>query len=222
MEMLVFGRHGLAVVVFPTSMGRFYEYEDRSMVTALADKIDGGFIQLYCVDSIDSESWYSRSLHPRQRIDRHVEYERYVLNEVAALIHQRQPAGSDGRIAVTGCSLGAFHAAEIAFRYPRSVQKLVALSGKYENSSFLDGFADDAAYFTNPLAFLAGLSRPADIEPLRAMEIVIVTGSTDPHVEEARQLSRILFDKGISNRLDIWDGWMHDWPYWHAMIRQYL
>ena len=24
------------------------------------------------------------------------------------------------------------------------------------------------------------------------------------------------------NNLDVWDGWVHDWPYWHDMIRKYL
>ena len=42
MELLVFGHAGLPVMVFPTSGGRFYEFEDRGMVGALAGNIDGG------------------------------------------------------------------------------------------------------------------------------------------------------------------------------------
>ena len=37
MELLVFGHAGARVVVFPTSMGRFFEWEDRGMVGALAE-----------------------------------------------------------------------------------------------------------------------------------------------------------------------------------------
>jgi esterase/lipase superfamily enzyme len=36
MEMLVFGHASAPVLVFPTSMGRFYEHEDFGMVSALS------------------------------------------------------------------------------------------------------------------------------------------------------------------------------------------
>ena len=60
MELLAFGDRGFPVVVFPTSGGRFFEYEDRGMVNALAPKIDRGELQVICVDSVDQESWYNR------------------------------------------------------------------------------------------------------------------------------------------------------------------
>ena len=46
MEMLLFGHAGAPVLVFPTSQGRFYEYEDRGMVGALAEHLEQGWIQL--------------------------------------------------------------------------------------------------------------------------------------------------------------------------------
>ena len=39
MEALVFGDGGSPLVVFPTSMGKFFEYEDRGMIGALAGKL---------------------------------------------------------------------------------------------------------------------------------------------------------------------------------------
>src|ERR1017187_10786808 len=42
MELLAFGHRGFPVLVFPTSGGRFWEYEDRGMVNALRPKIDRG------------------------------------------------------------------------------------------------------------------------------------------------------------------------------------
>jgi esterase/lipase superfamily enzyme len=110
----------------------------------------------------------------------------------------------------------------LAFRHPQLVNRMIALSGKYENSSFLGGYSDRESYLTNPLAFLPGLNDPLYLEPLRSMDIVIVSGSTDPNVQEARELSRILWEKEVPNTLDLWDGWAHDWPYWHQMIRKYL
>jgi esterase/lipase superfamily enzyme len=39
MELLVFGHCGIPALVFPTSQGRFYEFEDRGMVHAVAGDI---------------------------------------------------------------------------------------------------------------------------------------------------------------------------------------
>ncbi len=65
MELLVFGHAGQPAIVFPTSCGRFYEFEDRGMVHAVHGKIAAGQVQLFCVDSVDGESWYNRDAAPR-------------------------------------------------------------------------------------------------------------------------------------------------------------
>ena len=57
MELLVFGHGGRPIFVFPTSMGTFFEYEDRGMISALADKLDGGAVQLFCVQTVDDETF---------------------------------------------------------------------------------------------------------------------------------------------------------------------
>lgn len=64
MELLVFGHTGLPVIAFPTSGGRFFEFEDKGMIGALADRIDTGQLQLFCVDSVNMESWYNRQIPP--------------------------------------------------------------------------------------------------------------------------------------------------------------
>ena len=38
--MLVFGHAGARVLVFPTSMGRFFQWEDSGMITALGDQLE--------------------------------------------------------------------------------------------------------------------------------------------------------------------------------------
>ena len=42
MELLVFGHAGLPVLVFPTSGGRFFEFEDRNMISAVGERIERG------------------------------------------------------------------------------------------------------------------------------------------------------------------------------------
>lgn len=90
MELLVFGHAGLPALVFPTSGGRFYEFEDHGMIAALALKIDAGRLQIFCLDSVDMESWYNRQAPPRSRIARHLEYQRYVLDEVVPMVRANE------------------------------------------------------------------------------------------------------------------------------------
>jgi len=118
MELLVFGHSGTPALVFPTSCGRFFDFEDNGMVAAIAEKIDEGHVQLFCVDSVDAESWYNRNATPRWRIARHLQYERYLLDETLHFIHQQN--GASG-LAAIGCSFGGYHAVNLASRHPEIV-----------------------------------------------------------------------------------------------------
>src|SRR5438093_2297865 len=68
MELLHFGHAGRPLLVFPTSMGRFFQWEDFGLVSALSDHIEAGAIQLVCLDSLDGESWYVSDLSSRRRV----------------------------------------------------------------------------------------------------------------------------------------------------------
>ncbi|HTF67314.1 MAG TPA: hypothetical protein VK638_32005, partial [Edaphobacter sp.] len=74
MELLVFGHGGVPAIVFPSSQARFHEFEDRGMVASIGHKIDNGEIQLYCLDSLDAESWYNRNVPARWRVARQIQY----------------------------------------------------------------------------------------------------------------------------------------------------
>lgn len=52
MERLVFGFAGARLLVFATSMGRFFEWEGRGMTNALAAHLEQGWLQLICVAAI--------------------------------------------------------------------------------------------------------------------------------------------------------------------------
>jgi esterase/lipase superfamily enzyme len=81
MEYKRYGHAGRPVVVFPTSQGRFYQFEDSGGVGALVEFIDTGRIQLFTVDGIDSESFFDKGGDVRQRIGRHEAYCAYVREE---------------------------------------------------------------------------------------------------------------------------------------------
>ena len=70
MEFNVYGYAGLPVLVFPAQNGRFFDFENFGMLENVRDLIDSGKIQLFCCDSIDSESWSNENGDPRFRICR--------------------------------------------------------------------------------------------------------------------------------------------------------
>jgi esterase/lipase superfamily enzyme len=215
MELLRFGASGTSLLVFPTSQGRFYQWEDFGMVGALGDWIEAGSLQLFCVDSVDSESWYAQNRSPGERVARHLQYERYLLDEVMPRI--------PGRPVACGASFGALHAVLLAARQPTRVAGYIAMSGAYDTARWLDGYGDGEAYFTNLMAFLPRLTDEAYLGPLRAMQPkVVATGQEDPNVADSVKVASLLHDKGVDVWLDLWPGWAHDWPYWKDMMRRYL
>ena len=126
MELLAFGERGFPVVVFPTSGGRFWEYEDRGMVGALAPKIERGELQVICLDSVDQESWYNQGAPPADRLHRQNAFDAYLATEAAPFVRNRT---SWPQMAATGCSFGGYHAVNFALRHPDMVTYAVSMSG---------------------------------------------------------------------------------------------
>jgi esterase/lipase superfamily enzyme len=226
MELLVFGHAGAKVLVFPTRDGRFYEYESLRMVERLAPKLEAGHLQLYCVDSVDHESLYCFWKHPHERIQRHAQFEEYILHEVLPFMQDKNP---NPCTIAHGCSLGAYHAANIAFRHPHLFRKLSAFSGRYdltisvENfSDLFNGYYDDSVYFHTPSHFMANLECAKHLQHLRAMDITLVIGNEDPFWGNNRHLSSILHSKGISHQFHEWAGRAHCGYFWRRMATQYL
>lgn len=219
MELLIHGHAGAPVLVFPTSQGRFYEYEDRGMVAALAELLESGWFQLYCVDSVDAESFYNWRAHPAQRIRRHLQYEDYILQEVLPLIAAKN---SNPFLIAHGCSFGAYHAVNIAFRHPHRFGRVVALSGKYDMSSFFGGYHDENIYFNMPSQYVPNLHDPHWLAALRQLDIILAVGKDDPNIENNRALSAALWSKDIWPAFREWGGWSHDWPDWQRMVRMYI
>ncbi|HEV2415682.1 MAG TPA: alpha/beta hydrolase-fold protein [Candidatus Dormibacteraeota bacterium] len=215
MELVHFGHAGRTLLVFPTSQGRFYQWEDFGLVGGISDFIESGAVQLVCLDSVDSDSWYARHKAPADRVRRHLQYENYILQEILPRLA--------GPPVACGASFGALHAVLLAARHPSRIGGFIALSGAYDTSRWLDGYHDDGVYFTNLVEFLPGLNDEAYLGPLRAEHPkVIATGENDPNVEESRRVAGLLRDKGVDVGLEIWPGWAHDWPYWKEMMRRYL
>ncbi|KAF0095961.1 MAG: esterase [Puniceicoccaceae bacterium 5H] len=226
MELLVFGHAGAKVLIFPTRGARFYEYEQLRMVDQIRDKLDAGVFQLYCLDSVDTESFYCFWAHPKGRLERHQRYEDYVMQEVFPLMDRRNP---NPCVISHGCSFGAYHACNFAFRYPWKFKKLLALSGRYDLTQpveyfadLLDGYYADDVYYHMPSHYIPNLDDERYLQPLREMDIHFVIGAEDPFLDNNRRLSDALWQKGIANQLHVWSDRAHRGYYWRRMVPLYL
>ena len=102
-EVLAFGDRGYPVILFPTSMGRYYENKDFKLIDSAAWFLDNGLVKIYCPDSIDSLSWYNRSIPPAERVRHHIGYDDMLLHELVPLA-QRETGIR--RVVTAGCSFG--------------------------------------------------------------------------------------------------------------------
>jgi|GEM_PF-12665 len=226
MELLVFGHAGAKVLSFPTREGRFFEYESLRLVQALESKLEAGQLQLYCVEGLATETFYSTWLHLADRVRRYLSYEAYLLHEVLPLMTSKN---NHPCTIAHGCSLGAFYAANFAFRHPELFSKLCAFSGRYDLTlevekfgNLFGGYYDENIYFNTPSHYLPNLQDHWQLDALRRLEVVLVVGVEDPFLENNRQLSRILWEKGVWNTLHEWEGRAHQGHAWRKMAPLYI
>jgi len=226
MQILCFGHQGQRVLAFPPRIGRFSDYEEKGVIDAMAGPIERGMMQVFCFDSVDDESFYALSRSPRERIERHLQYEEFLLHELIPFTHVINPNPS---LAAFGCSLGAFHALNLAFRHPSRFQRLIAFSGRYDLTTsppdfwnLFDGYYDHDIFEHTPSHFLPVLTDPVRTEQIRKMHITLTIGDEDPFLENNREISTAMAEKQIPHRMHIWSGRAHRFRYWRQMARLYF
>lgn len=225
MELKVYGSAGKPMLVFPTQEGRFFEFEDFGMVDICAPFIEAGQLRIFTVDGIDAQSWTHPSKSVPARVARHEAYENYVLEE--AIPFMRETIGDPAaRFIVTGCSMGAYHAANFFFRHPDIFDSLLAISGVYTLKLFIGDYMDEKVYFHTPLAYLSQLKDPWFLDKYRHSQIIISVGQgawENPMLEDTRALKAILEAKGIPAWIDFWGYDVdHDWPWWRKKMSYFL
>lgn len=219
----VYGHYGLPILLFPTAMADFLEYERFGLIEVLQPWIEQGRLKLYTINSVNAESWLHPSLPPRERILRHVSYNRYVTEEVVPFLY------ADCRgvvpIVTAGASLGAFHAANLFFQRPDLFAGTIALSGVYNLQAYSGGYFDEDCYFNSPVHYLPNLNDHYWLPLLRQRRhIYLACGQGAYERPEATlELSAILHAKGIEHVADVWGPeFPHDWVTWRAMMPHYV
>jgi esterase/lipase superfamily enzyme len=223
MELLVHGHAGLPVVVFPSSQGRFYEFEDRGMIGSIAYKIDNGEVQLYCLDSVDAESWYNRSVPPRWRIARHMSYESYVTDEVLpwCATEELEPEAHHASAAASAATTRSTS----RFGIPISSPGFLSMSGAFDLRAFCTAIYDEDVYFNIPPHYIANLGDSWQLDALsqecRRVSLRQRLGRSLPAGKPPSGGTTPI--AGVACRMDIWDTYnSHDWPTWQRMMQVYL
>ena len=221
---IVYGMTGYPIIVFQTQDSKCTNYEDFGMISELADYIDDGKVQLFCVDSIDQESWSNTNGDKSWRAQRQEDYFRFVTDELVPYVHDRN--GSDLRPLATGCSMGATHSAIAALRRPDLFQGCIALSGVYRTSFFFGDWMDENLYMNDMVQMLHGL--PAghpyiDLYNHRSLCFCVGQGAWEDGLSDLRDMDASFKRLGINAWCDFWGYDVnHDWPWWKKQMRYFL
>ena len=221
---IVYGMTGYPIIVFQTQDSKCTNYEDFGMISELADYIDDGKVQLFCVDSIDQESWSNTNGDKSWRAQRQEDYFRFVTDELVPYVHDRN--GSDLRPLATGCSMGATHSAIAALRRPDLFQGCIALSGVYRTSFFFGDWMDENLYMNDMVQMLHGL--PADHPYIdlynhRSLCFCVGQGAWEDGLSDLRDMDASFKRLGINAWCDFWGYDVnHDWPWWKKQMRYFL
>ena len=198
------------------------------MIDAVAGFINSGKIKLFCVDSVDEESWYNFTVSPSDRNARHEAYDRYIVEEVIPFIrdHCQSP---QTRVMANGCSMGAYHAVNFFLKHPDVIEGTIALSGLYRlDRPEFQLSADDLSdvYFNSPVSYLAGLNDPWYLDWYRRSKIIVCVGQgpwEDEAIDDTRHLDFLLRQKSIPTVIDYWGHDVnHDWPWWYKQMNYFL
>ena len=225
MHLWRYGHWGKPMLVFPSAAGMAHEWDAQGMVETLGDLLAGGRLKLYCTESNVAEAFTRREGHPAWRIQRHLAFERYVLNELVPWI-RADCRSADVRLAVAGCSLGAYYAATFALKHPDVFDYALCMSGRYEIRHFTDGFDSPDVYLNNPLAFVRNLDGD-DLERVRrGTRLALVCGQgrwEEGCIEETHALGDLLRAKGVPCTKDLWGHDVeHGWNWWRRQARYHL
>jgi esterase/lipase superfamily enzyme len=225
-EVIAYGHYGRPVLAFPSEAGRATDWEDRGMVGAVASLLDAGRVKLYTVDSYDRSSWVDPALPLEERARAHARYESWIVDQVVPFIWEDCAGRQD--IGVTGASLGAFHAANLALRRADLFPVALCMSGVYDVSGIGWGDRGDAVYFNNPMDYVANLHGDHLDWLRRQVRLVLVCGQgqwedTTGALDSTRRFAALLGAKGINHEADYWGYDMpHDWPSWRAQLAHHL
>ena len=223
MPIVRYGDYGSPMLFFPTAAADYLEYERFNLIDAVGHYVDQGLITIFSIDSINKDAWLNEDIHPSERAQLHVLFDRYVAEEVVPYI-ETECETPGIKATTTGASFGAFHALTALLKHPELFAGTIAMSGCYDIRSCCDDYHDENVYFNNPVEFVPHITNHDLLESIRSTHITIVSGQGDyENPDYSEEMAGILEAKGISANLDLWGSDVkHDWPWWERMLNHYI
>lgn len=224
MEYKVYGYAGKPCIVFPAQNGRFFDYENFGMVDVLRPWLESGKLQLFCVDSIDIESW-SASGDEGYRIGMHEKWFNYICEELLSRVYDFNPFS--GKPFLTGCSMGASHALNFYLRKPNLFDGCIALSGIYHATYFFENYQDLRIYYNSPTDYLRHMSEDDPyVDEYRNGKIIVCIGQgawEDEGIIDTKIVENELRRLHVEAWIDYWGSDVnHDWPWWKKQIVYFM
>ena len=121
------GHAGRPVLYIPCQDGHYFDFENFGMADAWAPFIDSGRVTVFSIDTMDHETWSAKSGNPYMRIRRHEQWIRYITEEVVPYIRtvcRERGWETNPGVMAFGASLGATHAVNLFFRFPKLFDSL--------------------------------------------------------------------------------------------------
>ena len=218
MEFKVYGHGGKPCLIFPSQDGRFYDFENFHMVDA-------------CVDTIDKETFSAVNRQIKERIEQQDRLFWYLIEEFYPRmmeINKSAQSEKEGKMPmVAGCSMGAYHAANVFFRRPDLFDTVISMSGFYHLKLIVGDYMDSLVYLNSPYDSIAHLPKEHPYRGLYARSTIILCvgqGAWEEELlEETRKFDALLKQQGISAWVDYW-GYdvSHDWSWWRKQWIYFL
>jgi esterase/lipase superfamily enzyme len=180
------------------------------------------------VDSADAASWSDRSLEIEERARRHGRFESWIVDHVVPWMSGH--CGGLAEFAVAGCSMGAYHAANLTLKRADLFPLALCLSGNYDPASW-DAWGEPGpqTYFNSPLSYLAHAHGDHLDWLRRRASLVLVVGRGAWEQNPTRALpstlafAECLAGKQLRYELDVWgEDSPHDWPSWRRQFAHHL
>ncbi|MCR4317921.1 MAG: alpha/beta hydrolase-fold protein [Planctomycetes bacterium] len=221
MVIMRYGHYGPGLLYFPTSGGGHTEFDYYRMQDDAWPFIRDGRVQVFVVDGYAKTSWYNDHLHPRKKIEGHLAYESYVINEVVPFIYN---VTKNDYLGCMGASFGGYYAINSLFRYPQIFKTALSLGGVFDITSHLDGYTDEDVYFNNPAWYVRNLDDPFYRSRIGHSAIPCLWGGVwDQFIQSTYDFHELLNSKGIPHDYDVWGPpFGHNEKWWKIQLPVWL
>lgn len=220
MELNIYGDSGTPIIGLPTRGASCHQWKEFGMVEEISYQLENGFNRLFCLSSVDDESFLNENATPQQRIVRQQQYESYLVEEVVPYIREKNETGY---IIIAGIDLGGYQAINIALKHPVSFGKAIGISGVYDIKWFMDDYYDDDLYYSNPMDFVPNINKQPLLDRIRKVDFRLVSFDHDERKDDTQRMSNVMRMKFIEHDLDIWGlDSDREWDLWPQMLKTHI